>query len=507
MDTEYYGQVNYPQIQGIDGIHPIAETGSFLVAKCNLLKKLGHSISPPELNDFFADNGTFVRLNDSVRDDLYWDAICTFDPSLKITGMDTGWPTTDNAIVKFHSQSVQQPHVIEDGLPVPNVINHFCVVADHKKKLIIDSYDGEIKEAGPYGTPISHAVYARTKGEPPRKIKLTDADRYYNVVKGGESITEIARKLKIPRIELLDHNQDDIADPSHIPEGAKLHLPYPIAAPQIRLVRYELLDEPQAMHTVKNTRKWNFGNAQTWDDMNTTGYYPQNRNVTILAVAYVPLTENGQEIEAAYYLDGHSLGDYISTGRVRYTTGYSHSDLAPGHADKSTPPPVAEKAIALTPEKLEAKKSEIAQLVATEAARNPSKYPNFFKSTYQPEAEFVECTVVLPEGQDYILVEDYDPEASHNPVKLRHGREIFIAGTFEHGGATYGRPAIEKDGELVASRHWYGIPMDCLVSNHELYNELEKRKLTWFERAFERVLRTAYSPSVQNFVHKNKKKG
>lgn len=313
---------------------------------------------------------------------------------------------------------------------------------------------------------------------------------------------EQAEAIKQLRTDTLGNIALESPPEPEVPEEPEA--PEPVVP--TRGLRYELLPEPQQMHTIKDTRKWNYGNAKTWDDMNTTGFWPQHTNVTILAIAYVPLTENGKDIEAAYYLDAMSLGDYKTTGMVKYTTGYSHSDLAPGHADKSAPPQVAEKAMALTPEELEAKKSEVKQLVADEAAEHPDKYPNFFKSTYQPEKEFIECTVVLPDGQESLLVQDYDPEGSRNPVKVTRGREIFIAGTFEYGGAIYGRPALERDGKLTVTRHWYGIPMDCLVSNDELYNELSKVKLKWYERSLERVLKTAYSPNVQNIINKHKNK-
>lgn len=145
-----YGQKNYLQIQGINGRYRIDQIGCFVTSFCNLIERLkGQEIDPPTLNAIFRDRGIYVDVDDGIRDDLGWQSVTAFDGSIVVTATGTGWPPTDNAIVKFIYRSQR----------TGEINTHFCLVADHNGGTIIDSWDG-ITKTSPYGTPVAWAAYA-----------------------------------------------------------------------------------------------------------------------------------------------------------------------------------------------------------------------------------------------------------------------------------------------------------------------------------------------------------
>jgi hypothetical protein len=144
-----YGQKVYNEIQGISGRYRINQIGCFLTAFCNLEERLGRSIDPLSLNAVFRDRGIYIDVDDGVRDDLGWGSITAYDPHVIATQTGAGWPNSNNAIVKFHYRSIQTGQMID----------HFCLVADHNAKTIVDSWDGQVKSPGVYGEPVAYAVY------------------------------------------------------------------------------------------------------------------------------------------------------------------------------------------------------------------------------------------------------------------------------------------------------------------------------------------------------------
>jgi hypothetical protein len=150
-----YGQKNFNEIQGINGRYRINQIGCFLTAFCNLEQRLGRAVDPLSLNAIFRDRGIYVDVDDGVRDDLGWGSITAYDPHTIATQIGTGWPSSNNAIVKFHYRSVQSGQMID----------HFCLVADHTQKKIIDSWDG-LEKVSPYGEPVSFAVYGDNTPQP-----------------------------------------------------------------------------------------------------------------------------------------------------------------------------------------------------------------------------------------------------------------------------------------------------------------------------------------------------
>jgi hypothetical protein len=157
-----YGQKNYLQIQGINGKYRIDQIGCFLTAFCNLEARKGRAIDPVNLNAVFRDRGIYVDVDDGIRDDLGWGSITSYDPHITVVQTGTGWPNSNDAIVKFHYRSVKNP-TLPNGQP--NMIDHFCLVADHTQRKIIDSYDS-VEKVTPYGEPVAFAVYADNTPQP-----------------------------------------------------------------------------------------------------------------------------------------------------------------------------------------------------------------------------------------------------------------------------------------------------------------------------------------------------
>lgn len=153
-----YGQKNFLQAQGIPPTrYRIDQIGCFLVAFSNLLERFGEGVNPITLNDYFVNHGTYVDVDDGVRDDLGWGSVSAYNGNLVVSQVGgAGWPNTNEAIVKFHFKSPRTG--IEQ--------DHFCLVADHNASTIVDSYDGVVRAPGYYGQPVAWASYALNQPQP-----------------------------------------------------------------------------------------------------------------------------------------------------------------------------------------------------------------------------------------------------------------------------------------------------------------------------------------------------
>lgn len=159
-----YAQRNYPQLLGNSKDETIANAGCFLASFCNLSEDFGANVDPLSLNSYFKGHGVYIGL-----DDLYWDSITKYDSSIVAghtsdhgTDRSAGWPSTNQSIVRFYYRSVSHP-TLANGQP--NMIYHFCKVADANAHLIIDSWDGALKKT-PYGEPTGWAEYTRQVAAP-----------------------------------------------------------------------------------------------------------------------------------------------------------------------------------------------------------------------------------------------------------------------------------------------------------------------------------------------------
>lgn len=161
-----YAQTNYSDQLG-NGPYTIAQAGCLLTAFSNLLDRYGNGINPATLNSFFKQHETYLISPEdgaNVYDDLTWNSITQYDPSVIVDKTGVGAPTTDNTIVKFIYKS---PRTGDD-------VTHFCLVADSSAHTIIDSWDGQVKNWSVYGEPVVWANYLReTKGD---TVVLTSDD-------------------------------------------------------------------------------------------------------------------------------------------------------------------------------------------------------------------------------------------------------------------------------------------------------------------------------------------
>ena len=313
----------------------------------------------------------------------------------------------------------------------------------------------------------------------------------------------VARRLGFGVDELLEHN--DIDDPSTIKPGDTLHLPIPRDLTKQETFTVEVLDEPIQMHVVKpgGCKKWGFAGMSKWSDAVCAGFFPEHANITILAIAHVPIEEDdGSKAEAAYYIDAVSLGDYMTSGMLKWATGFIWQDMAEGRYTFPEPAPVAEAALEHQ-NAVEAELEEKSLISAQEEARDTlvekkiadmddGIMPNDFKASLQPVQPPIDCVIDIPAdigeydsrvGERYIRVHDFE---GNRPFKrLFQGQEIRISSFFEFDGGIYGRPEAAAKNSL-----WYGVPAEVLLREDELYNasiDAESRaalggKLTWAER-------------------------
>lgn len=181
-----FAQKNYLQIQGRSGgklppKYSIAQIGCFLTSFANLI-----NVNPIELNAGFRDQGIYVDVDDGILDDLGFNSITRLKPEWSVVRTGSGWPQSNDAIVKFHYQSISQPLI--NGKP--NIIDHFCKVADWKNQLILDSWDGVVRKPGAYGQPVAFAEYQYFAPQPVTPIGVVKPYR-------TEEITP--RKLRVTR--------------------------------------------------------------------------------------------------------------------------------------------------------------------------------------------------------------------------------------------------------------------------------------------------------------------
>jgi hypothetical protein len=156
-----YGQKSYNELQGrvVNGVQPkyrIAQIGCFISAFCNLLERFGEGgMDPVGMNAALRDNGLYTDIDDHVFDDVGYATISQLRPEIVVTHTGAGgWPDTNDAIVKFYFKGSA------------GFTTHFCLVADHNAKTIVDSWDGQVKSAAQYGEPIGWAAYAINRPQP-----------------------------------------------------------------------------------------------------------------------------------------------------------------------------------------------------------------------------------------------------------------------------------------------------------------------------------------------------
>jgi hypothetical protein len=367
-----YKQTDFPAIP--------AEQRSLVVAFANLLQLFDHSLAPDILYDTLKIDG-----------DLDWWSVLTNFPDidmLEMTETEGTWPSSSRAVVRFRR--------MDEVAAGP--VDHYCVVADHRLRTIIDSLDGKIKSADTYGTVLGWASY----------------DEFKPDVVAPEPAVTVAPKPE-QRVTWYEVFVDDTNKPTY-----------------------------QPMHVVASgTRKYTFGNALEADDIKPTGpKMAENANVNIVAVAHVPIGDETRD----YFMESTALGNhFMTTGRPAYTIGYWHEDLAEGHVERTKRGqirPEIQKAI---------QEAEIAAAAQLEDKRQPISdvvpVDNSWKKYYP-----------FPDPKPYVLKHDMlvaDLDGRAPDVFVRGGYDVIeMGGWFEKNGVKYLRP---QDSITSDDRNWYGI--------------------------------------------------
>lgn len=452
-----YSQQAYSQKQG-NGPYTLAEIGCFVTSFCNLEERFGVNVDPPTLNEFFIAHSVYIADpadGAGVFDDLYWNSISRYDPSITVTGIHgAGWPNVDNAIVEFNYISPRT------GVRT----THFCMVNSHADNSIIDSWDGQVKQSGVYGTPVAWASYEKATVQivtPPApeqqpsytieviperseqlKIdtKLWDLNQrswpgltnspIASVVAGTQfSTSAIAHHILGGSYYMLDpniahgYNVVDCETPVVAPE------PVPTPPVQKPNITYQVLERPTGMYVSKagGCEKWNFGSANTWAELNasSTGHVNEKAEVTIVAAAHHPLG-------AIYYLDITAAGDIASSGVPAQTIGYNSVDLTEG--------------VPVLPDS------------PTAVVAEPTSWTDSYRAYSDGNGMLTPRTFVIM--KTFTANDLLYPQAKL--VTLKQYDTILISGTFVKDGITYAAPtdAVNYVKNGVHTPLWPNIPLD-----------------------------------------------
>lgn len=460
---------------------PKTQPDSLSTAFTQLLQRFNKDRDPSDVAKAIASHQT-------ETEDALWALISTIDKQVQLKEVGTlgTWPNSNDAIVKFKYQDIDQPYIEVDGERQANILDYYCLVANFQEHTILDPADGQVKNPGYYGLPVGWASYQLVDGlviEPesrPKRRLFGRRHRNNYILGEGETIWDVAARFNIPSEELIEHN--DLHDPANLPAGYSLHLPYlPKKPVQAEPVRYGLLESPKHMHIVKpgGTKKFSFSGAISRKDIKTSGpTFPENTNVEIVAVAHVPLGDDTAE----FYMDKLALGKYAETGRPDYTVGFNPADLKDGKAETPGLSPSKQHQLRMIINRHKDHPSPDMASWPTTAIdyRDQQGDINAFKTTYK----------AFPDGPiTYVAIQtqwvhDFAGKRPDRPITS--GQAVNIAGLFEKDGIVYGRPAGSAKNLL-----WFGIPMDNLEQEAELYNTdiplvdrvtLPNARLSWGER-------------------------
>ena len=501
----YFTQVDYPDMPG---------NTAFITAQANLLQflGLGHDTTPVELDEFYLTSHVY----ETERNPWAW--LTRYDSTIRIDLLERGWPSQSPAIVKFHCLSVENPTTVIDGVQVPNFIDHYAILIDHAAKTIIDSYDGDIKSGEPYGDPVSYAIYTT-----PEYSRTTEPDPSFCYTwRVGDVLPLVAKRLGFTRQELMEHNNLDELAVSKLIPGDILHLPAARESTAVLEIRYQPLTdengnpERRDMHiqAIDGAHKWGFANVKTWDDLTKVGFYPCGANLVVTGVAFVPVQEpDGTIVEAKYYMASTDFGDYIATGRVRYTAGFGAADVIPGKRVAVMPEPLP------VPKPLVPEPQSEAVEPEPEPELEPATEPDYhdsYQETIRPVRVVATITedllqkAEIPEGYHgrdergtFILVHRYDGKGEHG--KLYNNWHGTINATVIKDGVSYA--VVERGG------HTWELPLDFLESEATVYDtqvDLATRiatgRLTTYERFItEPLFRAVHKPRKKRLIFKYKK--
>jgi hypothetical protein len=249
-----------------------------------------------------------------------------------------------------------------------------------------------------------------------------------------------------------------------------LHLPGAVKKPRKQAVGYEIYPGPRDMHiAIKDgTKKYSFGNVTNITDVAPTGpSYREGHPVKVVAVAHVPVLDNGEQKVLGFYLDEIALGSYKETGRVAQTIGYNWTHLEDGDFVPKSEAVIEPEVEVAAPEPPKPKPTPAP---APEPAPVKLSWKEQIAQTYQP---FDDGPVWFIAKED-MLVRDFATVRA--PKRVSRYAEILIAGTFKVDGRVYGRPQQAVEAGLT-----WGIPINKLVEkitetaeDHALYTVPQK---------------------------------
>jgi LysM repeat protein len=415
-----YGQKNYNEIMGINGKYRIRDIGCFLTAFSNLEQRFNRAVDPITLNSFFRDNNLYLMdPEDGVKEDLGWGSITPFDHSITVRSINgAGWNIDNNSIVKFIYRSFSQP-TLTNGRP--NMVTHFCLVADATKRLIVDSWDGIVK-VSPYGDPVQSATYTHNEPQvvtspPPANTPTIDnspiATEEY-VVKSGDSLWAIASRSGNDYHVLAQMNE--LADPTKIRIGQVLKLPAK-AAPTPAPAETPA-PQPAVSETKDITVQAGWGITHV---LQAAGYAKSDY-------------ENEAEWDRVAKLNGSDTRLRLKPGQVVkvYSQSLSAAQPAPAAvAPPETPPPP--QTAATEPEK------------SSDGGENVpvTVIPVDFKKSWVEKKEDLQAKAAE-------VIKDLEEKLPD--MTLNKDQVVHSVGTFEKGGVKYHRVQKWVDGNV-----WYGI--------------------------------------------------
>lgn len=401
-----YAQTNYSQKQGVNGRYTIAQIGCFLTSFCNLLERFGEAIAPPNLDNYFKQHSFYIDVDDGIRDDLGWGSVSLYNSRIVVAGTGgAGWPTSNNSILKFYYQSIQNPWITVNGQRVKNMVTHFCLVGDVNARTIVDSWDGVTKAPNQYlayGQPVAWASYAAVVPQPVTPPPVVVAPP-----------VPVAPPTPLP-----------------VPEPPKVYNVHTVDG-----ITYEvLIGGPKQMWVNRHDGldKLTFENVKAWPDFRVERHLDYRTPVTVVGIAHHPVSPSG----ADFYMDAEDFGDFKQTGTVKHLAGYGYSSLS---ETEPAPLPVPEPAKPATP--------QVDEL--PEGITDWRPYPKPVKYVAM---------------QDY-----YIPNlvGKSKTVGWKKYDELEFGGTFKKDGTTYLRPVPAIDAKTwfgVPNEAQYLMPYDMIYN-------------------------------------------
>jgi hypothetical protein len=472
-----YGQKFYSEkIGGGNGggeaRYTIAQIGCFLTSFCNLLARYGEPIAPPDLNALFIKRHVFSDMDDGVKDDLGYGAVSAKDPSVVIAGRGKGWPKSNDAIVKFRYQSVSHPWLFinEQGKQrkIANIMTHFSLVADAKRHMIIDSWDGATKkvEQTPYGQPIEWVAYSKAapqrlhpvvepKSEPaaapkkPEPVHVTvstaptDATTYviHSAVTGYYTSNDASNHLTThpqgtvkPGAYHIFNQANGMINVTTVPgqpgswiNPADNKRPEPTPAAPAKVIEYSRLEKPLELVTNKQP-------TLVWDLLTAAQSGELAEGAPFVAFGKAQRSDGDRP---CYYMSAESFGEADTTGAPAHTQGINTVDLSLPPA--SVPAPTL-KIVDNSgmPEETPAAPAEPAAPTAPDLPAGVTEYQRFMN----PVAYVVKADLLVK-----------DLTGSQPDIKRAGGSGVLIGAKFNYNGYLHFRAQSSIDHGT-----WYVFP-------------------------------------------------